>query len=154
MAYAYFIQTYSMPDHCGTWIEQKTLPTMRSEEDCYQAWKREVERVRDEHPEAKVTRRLNRRTAEEAFSDRESSICSREWTETVAGRVWKYRVTMYVIRMKEGYNVQVVEHYLPRFTEWRIIYSGIWIATAYSQQESEQLMEFYEQSGLTISKAA
>ncbi len=99
MANKYFVQTYKMPQGCNAWMQADRTPTVTNEDGCYATWRGFVDNVNYVYPKARMIRTLNRRTAEQAFNDRESSICSREWLIVEKDKPsWKYRVTMYVIK--------------------------------------------------------
>ena len=92
----YFIETYRMPVGCTSWISPQRSWEMENEDDVYQRWQAIVREVERDYPNARMSRTLNRRSAEQAFRDRESSICSREWV--LSPTEGKYRVTMYVTK--------------------------------------------------------
>ena len=92
----YFIETYRMPVGCTSWISPQRSWEMENEDEVYQRWQAIVKEVKRDYPHARMSRTLNRRSVEQAFLDRESSIASREWV--LSRRDGKYRVTMYVAK--------------------------------------------------------
>ena len=90
----FFIETYTMPVGCTAWIQANRFPDVLDEEKLYGIWQSMVKEVKRAHPKARTIRMLKRRSAEQAFRDRESSICNREWE--LSPKEGKYRVTMYV----------------------------------------------------------
>lgn len=94
MEYKYHIETYTMPTCGRMWMMTNMLPPTSDEEKAYSLWKSMVTDVWRVHPNARVERRLKRRTAKKAFSDYESAICSVELLLTNE----KYRITMYVTK--------------------------------------------------------
>lgn len=95
----FHIETYTMPMGCKAWIGANHFPHLIDEEKVYAIWQGMVDKVKRAFPQALVLRSLERRTAEEAFCDRESSICNSEWLIEEKGKPsWKYRVTMYVTK--------------------------------------------------------
>lgn len=96
MANKFHIETYTMPVGCNSWIAANSFSSSPNEEQVYTTWKGVVKEVQRDYPKARVIRTLNRRSVKEAFNDRESSICSREWELSPADG--KFRVTMYVTK--------------------------------------------------------
>lgn len=94
--YQYHIETYTMPFGVDTWQTQDIMQASDDEEQVYNRWQAIVKEVKRDNPRARMRRTLNRRTAEQAFRDRESAICSREWH--LPNGEGCYRVTMYVTR--------------------------------------------------------
>ena len=90
------IETYTMPVGCTAWITQNHFPHLEDEEKVYGIWQGMVKEVKRDYPKARMRRTLNRRTVEQAFADRESAICSREWM--LPNGEGNYRVTMYVTK--------------------------------------------------------
>ena len=93
--YQFHIETYRMPVGLTTWQTENRFEPQDDEEQVYNRWQGVVREVKRDYPRARMSRMLNRRTAEQAFRDRESSICSREWL--LPGGEY-YRVTMYVTK--------------------------------------------------------
>ena len=90
----FHIETYTMPVGCTAWIQANHFPHLEDEERVYGIWQAMVKEVERDYPKARMIRALKRRSIEAAFSDRESSICNREWV--LSSTAGKYRVTMYV----------------------------------------------------------
>ena len=94
--YQFHIETYTMPVGCTSWITANHFPHLTAEEQVYGIFQGMVKEVARDYPHARLARSLHRRTVEQAFRDRESSICSREWV--LSPKAGKYRVTMYVTK--------------------------------------------------------
>ena len=94
--YQFHIETYTMPVGCTSWITANHFPHLDDEERVYAIWQGMVKEVERDYPKATLHQARCRRTAEQAFRDRESSICSREWV--LSPKDGKYRVTMYVTK--------------------------------------------------------
>jgi len=92
----FFIATYTMPQGCTAWIPMNRFPSYAEEDKVFAVLQEMSEEVKQAYPDAKPTHRLLRRSVEQAFNDRESSICSREWLIEEKGKQpWRYRLTMY-----------------------------------------------------------
>ncbi len=94
--YQFHIETYTMPVGCTSWITANRFPHLTDEEQVYGIFQGMVKEVGRDYPHARLARSLHHRTVEQAFRDRESSICSREWV--LSPKDGKYRVTMYVTK--------------------------------------------------------
>ena len=94
--YQFHIETYRMPVGLSTWQTENRFEPQDDEEQVYSRWQAIVKEVERDYPRARMRRTLNRRTAEQAFRDRESAICSREWH--LPDGEGCYRVTMYVTK--------------------------------------------------------
>ena len=94
----FHIETYTMPVGCTAWITENIFTPSQDEEQVYNRWQGIVREIGRDYPRAKIRRTMARRTAKQAFCDRESSICSREWT--LPDGEGCYRVTMYVTETK------------------------------------------------------
>lgn len=92
----FHIETYTMPLGIDTWQTENIFKPSDDEEQVYDRWQAIVKEVKRDYPHARMRRTLNRRSVEQAFSDRESSICSREWK--LPDGEGNYRVTMYVTK--------------------------------------------------------
>lgn len=92
----FHIETYTMPVGCTAWITNDHFPHLEDEEQVYGIWERIVKEFKRDYPKARMCRNLNRRSAEAAFCDRESSIVSREWM--ISPKEGKFRATMYVTK--------------------------------------------------------
>lgn len=96
LPWQFHIETYTMPAYCDAWQTEQRLEPQDDEGPVLDRWEKMVREVERDYPQATVRRRLDLRTVEQAMGDRESAICSREWT--LPGGEGCYRVTMYVTR--------------------------------------------------------
>jgi hypothetical protein len=92
----FHIETYTMPVGIDTWQAKDIFTPSDDEEQVYNRWQGVVREIERDYPRARLRRMQHRRTVEQAFRDRESSICSREWM--LPDGEGNYRVTMYVTK--------------------------------------------------------
>lgn len=92
----FHIETYTMPLGINSWQIENIMKASDDQEQVYNRWQAIVKEVKRDYPQARMSRTLNRRTVEQAFRNRESAICSREW-RLPNGKGY-YRVTMYVTK--------------------------------------------------------
>lgn len=94
--YQFHIETYTMPLGITTWQTENIMTASGDQEQVYNRWQAIVKEIGREYLRATIRRTMARRTVEQAFRDRESSICSREWR--LPDGEGNYRVTMYVTK--------------------------------------------------------
>ena len=92
----FHIETYTMPLGVDSWQTENIMKASDDQEQVYNRWQAIVKEIGRDYPQARIRRTLARRTVEQAFSDRESAIASREWK--LPNGEGCYRVTMYVTR--------------------------------------------------------
>ena len=92
----FHIETYTMPHGIDTWLAGDVSAPSDDEEQVYKSWLGMVKEFKRDCPKSRLRNYQTRRTAEQAFCDRESSVCSCEWS--LPNGEGNYRVTMHVTK--------------------------------------------------------